>query len=316
MSARVKRIAFEDTVTRRSAVPAELGFEPFDVPAWFAAEGFVEGRDIVLEPMGLHEIVTRGESFEPRAREIVADRPDVIFVVGAGGPFPLFLKRITSEVPVVFWSLGVDPIRIRLVKSLRAPGGNVTGTAWPEPDVFVLKSWEILKELRPGARRIGVLFGPRLPGDVWIESLVVAQVQAAARLGLERVEIRVPEDQGFAVLEKAIRAAGVDLLDPETGVEWKWRPELMSYVERVAIPTVWDEAWVPKGGLVSLTASYEEMCREGVRMVARILRGAKPAELPIYQARQFAIALNLRTARAMKLEVPHHLLLSATRLVQ
>lgn len=309
------RIAFEDTISTRSKHPAELGFAPFDVEEWFAREGLAEGRDIVFEPMHLHEVISRGGDFRPRVRDIVASRPDVMLVVGAGGPVPVFLKRTTSEIPVVFFSLGVDPVRIGLVKSLREPGGNITGTTWPPPDVMASKEWGILKELRPAARRIGVLMS-RQPGDVWIESMRAAQEAAAARLNLERVEIHVAWDKEFAPVASAIRAARVDLLDPESGPEWVWRPELIRYVRNAGIVTLWQEVFVRQGGLVAVSASIEEMAHEAVRMVARILRGARPADIPIYQARRFDVSLNLATARAMKLEVSAALRLQATRLVE
>ena len=313
---RVMRVAFEDVISNRSDVPAELGVPGFDVAGWFAAEGFVEGRNLALEYMGLQKLVRQGSNWGQKLREVVASRPDVILVIGAGGPYLQTLKRLTSEVPIVFYILTTDPVRMGLVESLRRPGGNLTGTAWPPFEAITIKSWELLKELRPAARRIGALLGRDDVGGVWMAELRAAQIAAAARLGLERVEIVVRTTEGFAPVERAIRSAQIDLLDPENGTDWPWRADLLGFLARSGIPAVWDEVWVKDGGLLSLNASFEELSREAVRIVAKILRGEKPATIPVYVATRFKITVNLRTARAMKLTIPPSILLRADVVVE
>lgn len=274
---------------------------------WFAEEGFVEGRDLALEHVDL-DSPSAGET-ERRARAVIAGRPDVILV--AGNRIDLFV-HLTSEIPIVFHSYGLDPVRRGFVESLRRPGRNVTGTTlWDES--VMIKFWELLKELQPRAKRLGDLWDE---DDLAALSPFMAEIRelrstAASKLGLDKVEIVVPTKGGFPPVERAIRAAKIDVLHVATE-DVAWFPELRRFLERSRIPAMWQNVGLVRaGGLVSTHPSLEESVRVAVRIASQILRGANPAGIPVHFPTRFLTGINLRTARAMGLAIPSAVLLRA-----
>src|SRR5258706_4736984 len=153
------------------------------VAKWFAEDGLVDGRDLVLEFVVLDEITDLAE-IERRARAIVASRPDAI-LVSPHVDATLF-KRLTRDVPIVFWALSGDAVRMGLVESLRRPGGNITGTSDRSIELMA-RSYQLFKELRPGLKRVGTLMDDGMTDDDRVLARE-AQGPAAKRLGLQRVE--------------------------------------------------------------------------------------------------------------------------------
>jgi putative ABC transport system substrate-binding protein len=248
---------------------------------------------------------------ERRARAIIASRPDAI-LISPHVDATLF-KRLTRDVPIVFWTSG-DPVRMGLVESLRRPGGNFTGASDRSVELMV-KSYQLFRELRPGLKRVGILMDDATTDDD--RALVRdAQGPTAKRLGLERVEIVVPMKATVAQVEGAIRASRVEALDVALSGDGDlvpWTKDAMKFIERSGILAAWDHpGLVRDGGLLSVGGNLREIQREAVRIVARILRGTKPGDIPVYEGRGVRIALNLRTARAMGLAVPESVLLQAT----
>jgi len=272
----------------------------------FAAEGLRDGENVSLEFFGWGV----GEEY---LLKVVASGPDAILV--PGGPHIAFFKKATTRIPIVFWSFGGDPVGMGYVQSLRRPGGNITGTT-NHAIAVMEKGWEVMKEMRPQAKRMGAFFDAAYRENSWYPNVRDAQIAAASRLKLERVEIVVPPDAGAANAWRAVRDARVDILDVAGGY-WDWAWDFNEYLIQAAIPAYWElPAHVRKGGLFSLVGSMDEAMAEAVRMVALILRGADPATMPVYDVRRMELTLNLATARRMRLEIPKAVLLRTDTLVE
>ncbi len=302
-ASRIMRVAFVPNGSMSSRTAAQQ-LELRQVNAkLFAEQGFVEGRNLALEYVDLdHSDPTEAER---RARAVIAGRPDAILV--AGDNIGLF-ARLTKEIPVVFYYVGFDPLRAGYVESYSRPGGNVTGIMFYPPG-HVLKSWELLKELAPKARRIGVIwFEDNLTGP-WAPEMHDVALATASRLGLELVRIVVPTNSAYPAIERAIRKAKIDLLgnlgDGAT-------PDLMRFLERARIPASWNgPGLVRQGGLLSSQPKGIGQRTIAVTIVGQVLRGANPATIPVHWPTSFTTAINLRTARAMGLTVPPSILLRA-----
>lgn len=295
---------------RRVVLQREFGRKIRErIAGWFAEEGYAEGREVILEYVDL-ERPDPAEN-ERRARAVVESRPDAIVVPG-GETIALF-RRLTTRVPVVFWSFGVDPVKAGLVESYHRPGGNITGTTNMGTE-RIGKTWEILRALRPDARRFGALWtDARLSQPLAQHTRAICR-EVAARMGVENVEVVVPASAGFPEVEKAIRASGAQVLTVFFGLSRPTLVELTGFLERSRIPSGWETLdAVRQGGLLYHMGSLEEAFREAVRMVARILRGANPAQIPIQEVTRFELAINLRTARAMGLVIPDAIRLQATQ---
>ncbi|HET7730871.1 MAG TPA: ABC transporter substrate-binding protein [Usitatibacter sp.] len=277
--------------------------------AHFAEEGLVDGRDVDLEfvRLGGEPAVT-----EPRARALVASRPRVIVV--PGGELIGLFKGLTRDIPIVFYSFGQNPVHHGFVDSYSRPGGNVTGTTNQGAEVVPL-GWQLLSRMRPGARRVGSLMDEEMLASPWAPVVRETWRRAAVSLGLEQVEIVVRGDAGFAPVQEAIRRARIDLL--AVGTYAPWLPELMAFVEKEAIPALWVTVkMVEAGGLMSVLGSFDEAMRASVSIVASILRGREPGTIPVREVTGIDIAINLRTARAMKLAIPPDILLRANRVFE
>jgi putative ABC transport system substrate-binding protein len=309
---RVARVVVVRTVGQsrmdRRDPPARARMREWHVKM-FAEKGFVEGRNLALDIVDLDLPDAEAERL---AREIVAKRPDAILV--GDDRIPLF-KSLTTEVPLVFYQYGGDPVLSGIVPSYARPGGNVTGTALAPPGAEN-KGWEILKELRPSAKRLGVVWNAEELGEPWAPGERKRQSAAAARMGLECIEIVLPAGSQFPAVERAIRAAKVDLLDATSDTEEPWVPGLMRFVERTRLPTLWTHMGrVREGGLLSANPDTSQAYNDAIDIVVSILHGAKPATIPVRAPTRFVTAINMRTARAMGLQVPPSVLVRVTRVI-
>ncbi|HUL95704.1 MAG TPA: ABC transporter substrate-binding protein [Usitatibacter sp.] len=280
----------------------------------FAEEGLVDGRDVALEfeegiaPSNTGDGPWTAES-ERRAREIVASRPAVI--VAGGDKIHLF-RKVTKEVPLVFWAIGRDPVDWGLVESYNRPGGNITGSAFPvRGRDSEVKPLELLKALRPGARRLGVL----VEKDRWLQNPHRAKDLEddrimASKVGLENVEVAVPNDAKPAAVIDAIRRAKVDILQCLGG---NYSPEVREFLVRERIPFACGDIY--QGGLVYSFASWDENGRNAIGIVAQILRGANPATIPVRFPSRYYTKINLNTARELGITVPASVLLQADEVI-
>lgn len=282
--------------------------------AEFAALGWVDGRNLSLS--FVHILEAPKDIAEARARQVVASRPDVISIPGS--PELFVFQRLTKEIPVVFENLAVDPVSLGLVESLGRPGGNITGTSHDWKEILAMQ-WGLLKEIRPTLKRGGVLLAEEWLAEEGFRTTFMPIYRqgwdmAAARLGIEIREIAVAKDAPIASLAVAIRKSRAEalLLMMPTG-----RSDLIAFLEKAAIPACsGGDGFVRRGGLLSVAPDYDEGVRQGIAIVARILRGESPATIPVYQGTRYPIAVNLRTARAMKITIPQSILLRADLVVE
>lgn len=271
------------------------------IRAGFASRGLVEGRDIAI-------VFLVDDEAPPE--KIVAGRPDVIVMLGdirLGD-----LRRLTRDIPVVFYNFSADPVRVGLVETLRRPGGNFTGTV-VEWDEIVSKYWQLLKELRPAMRRGANL---REEGDdhAMRSGRYEAERRAAERLGIEIRDVFVPRDASATAIAAAVRAAGADgiVVDEFSG------PGLGAFVGSTAIPTIGYSFGGVRGGrqLMGISFDWTEGESQAIATVTRILRGERPGTIPVYQARSYGLAVNLRLARAAGIAIPDSVLIQAKEVVR
>lgn len=271
----------EDAETRRRILPL------------FAEFGFVEGRNLSLD---FSDGLAPPGQIESVVRAIVASRPDVIGTRGT--ELTRLVLRFTGDIPIVFWQVA-DPVRAGLVKSLSQPGANVTGTSNRNFEL-VGKRVQLLKEIKPPLRRVGALLhDDELAG--WIRDEVAA---AATRAGLESKPVLLARaatsDDAVQVLRRERPEGLLSFAYP--GIVG---PALIGYLAEARVPAIFqDAAAVRQGALLSLGVPDADLHRRAVEMMARVLRGERPARMPVDQLSRVTVALNLATARAMGLEVP------------
>ena len=285
--------------------------------AIFAKHGWVDGRNLALS----FELIRRPpkSEVEARVREIIASRPDAILML-ASAEIALF-KRLTKDIPFVFYNGGTDPARLGLVESLRRPGGNITGTSLHMDRIWA-KAWAMLKEIHPAMKRGGVLRDledhDRYPNEDWsrFDSAHREDMQAtASRLGIEIRDVFIPKGATLVMAMDAIRKSKSEALRIE--VDWTKFPGLIASLEKARILTCgFTPAFVRDGGLLAFTFDFEEGQKQAVAIVARILRGESPATIPIYESARYHVAVNLRTARAMGFTIPASIRIQATEVIE
>ncbi len=255
------------------------------------------------------------EGYDERLPELAADlvrgKPDVIFAVGP--PPALAAARATSTIPVVFVGVG-DPVGTGLLPSLARPPGNVTGITLLAVELAG-KRLAILKEAAPRATRVAIIWNPLNPTN---ERELKEARAAAATLGvtLLPVELRSPDDLD-AALAAAVRdrAEAVWLLS--SPVTFSNRPRITGYVNQRRLPTMCAlREYAFAGCLVSYGPSYADHFRRAAGYVDKILKGAKPADLPVEQPTKFELVINLKTAKALGLTIPKSVLLRADEVIQ
>jgi putative ABC transport system substrate-binding protein len=246
------------------------------------------------------------------ATAVVRSRPDVVVVWGTVGA--VAVKETGTQIPVVFLSVGV-PVEIGLVASLARPGGNMTGVTFEAATETYPKRLQLLKELVSTLVRTAVLFAA---GDPNVAHARTSLEAAAPALGVQLhfVEARSGDDLATAFsTAKAQRAEGIVVVGGAlTFVNGRKIAEL-ALANRLPSSHAFRET-VEAGGLVSLGPSYHDMAAQGAAYVAKILRGTKPAALPIEQPTRFETSINLKTAKALGLTIPQSLLLRADRVIE
>jgi putative ABC transport system substrate-binding protein len=272
--------------------------------------GYTEGQNLVIDARS-----ASGESAERYlaiAEEVVRLRPDVI-VTGAT-PQTQAAKQVTSSIPIVFVSVS-DPVGLGFVASLARPGGNVTG----QSDLFAGlsgKRLELLKETVPSLGRVAVLWNPTNPAT----ALEWATAQDAGRaLGLELLPVTVHSPDDFvSAFEAASRErpdALLTLTDGQFAVSNA--PQIVQLVVQSRLPTMYySRDGVEAGMLMAYGPNFDSLYRRAAYYVDRILKGTSPADLPVEQPREIDFVINLKTAQALGLTIPQHVLLQATEVIQ
>jgi putative tryptophan/tyrosine transport system substrate-binding protein len=268
--------------------------------------GWIEGRTIAIEYRWAEG---RSERFPEIAAEFNRLKVDVIVTTGAAIPA---LKQATTVIPIVF-AIDGDPVGKGLVASLARPGGNVTGLSVQTPELAG-KRLGLLREVVSSLRRLGVVANVGAPNAV----LEMAEAHAAARtLGLEVavVEIRRAEDIGPAF--EALKGRADALYVCADALVVSNRMRINTFALSARLPTVhFSRDLVEAGGLMSYGASFPDMWRRAADFVDKILRGAKPADIPVEQPTKFDLVINLTTAKALGIEVPPTLLARADEVIE
>jgi putative ABC transport system substrate-binding protein len=270
--------------------------------------GYVEGQNILVEGRWYGE---RTDRLPALAAELVRLKVDVI--VAGAAPAPEAAQRATSMIPIVMANHN-DPVGSGLVVSLARPGRNVTGLSTIAPEL-VGKRLQLLKEAVPGISRVAVLWNP----TVTTQALELREAKVAAeslKVQLQLLEARAPSDfaAAFSAMTKG-RAGGVLILNSS-----------MFYAERTRIAEIAAQSRVPAiyavkefaeaGGLMTYGINLHENFRRAATYVDKILKGAKPADLPVEQPTKFELVINLKTAKALGLTLPPALLQRADEVIQ
>ena len=268
--------------------------------------GWIEGRTVAIE---YRWAANRFERYAEIATEFVRLKVDVIVTFGTAVPT---IKQATSAIPIVF-AIDADPVGRGLVASLARPGGNVTGLSLQSTDL-VGKRLELLREVLPYIRRLAVMGNADFPGAVQEEGEVRA---AASNLGLEVVPSKIRRAEDIAPAFDAFRNNADALYVCGDLLVFTNRIEINTLAAGARLPTLHGtREFVEAGGLMSYGVNYVELYRRAGNYVDKILRGAKPADIPIEQPTKFDFVINLNTAKALGLEIPPTLLARADEVIE
>jgi ABC-type uncharacterized transport system substrate-binding protein len=270
--------------------------------------GWTDGKNITIDYRWSEG---KAERLPALAAELAALHPDVIFT---GSPQAVFAaKKATATIPIVFVGIG-DPVGMGVVSSLARPGGNITGLSNFSPELSG-KRLELLKETFPKISSVAVLWNGASPGH----PLVLKQMEAAASLlglKLQPVEVRsAGEFDGAleAVLGARVQAF-VPLGDPLMGAQ---RRRIVDFAAQYRLPAIYAAAeYAESGGLMSYGPDFTDQHRRAATYVDKILKGAKPADLPVEQPKKFEFVINLKTAKQIGLTIPPNVLARADTVIR
>jgi putative ABC transport system substrate-binding protein len=271
-----------------------------------AVLGYVEGRNIVIEPRFAEGQYDR---FPALFEELVHDKVDVVAVTGA--VTARAAKKAVTDRPIVF-SVVVDPVADKVIESLEHPGGNLTGVTSFDPQQAT-KQFGLLKEVVPTVKRVAIM------GDQGVsEALITAADQQARALGLQPQRIRVgganPDLEGaFAAMREQHADALLVLEEPVLGVHAN---EIAELAAKDHLPTVFAPSRVSAAGLLFYGVSQTEAVRHMAAYIDKILKGAKPGEIPVEKVDRYELMVNLKTAHAIGITIPDDVLKRANRLIQ
>jgi len=270
--------------------------------------GWVEGQNLLIE-------YRWAEGRLERLTDLAADlvRLNVDVIVSPGTRAPLAAKHVTPTIPIVMMSAR-DPVASGLVASLAWPGGNMTGLSVMAPQLGG-KQLQLLKELVPGLLRVGVLWN----SHSLYPRLVMREAQMAAPamgIELESLEVRGPEDFERAFEAAMLRQVGA-LITVEDSITMTHRTWIMDFAAQSRLPAIYGfREFVEAGGLMMYGADLRDLFRRSATYVDQILKGAKPADLPVEQPTKFELVVNLKTAKALGLTIPRSVLMRADELIQ
>ena len=270
--------------------------------------GWIEGTNIVVERRYAEN---RLEHLPELAEELVRLKPDVI--VAGGTLAPLALKRATATIPIVLLNAG-SPVQSGLVTSLARPGGNITGLTLYAPELAG-KRLQLLKEILPVISRVAVVWNAANPDPAVIFK---ETKKAGLTLGIEilSVEMRDPADV-VSALESVTRQRADALITIDDPLTIDQRNYIVEFTSRNRLPSMYGlRQFADAGGLIAYGANLADLQRRAAGYVDKILRGAKPGDLPIQQPTKFELIINLKTAKALGLTIPQSVLLRADEVIQ
>jgi putative ABC transport system substrate-binding protein len=271
--------------------------------------GFVEGRNVSIEYRWAENHYDR---LPAMAADLVSRGVKVIATPGST-PAALAAKAGASEIPLVFL-IGNDPVKLGLVASLNAPGGKITGVSFLI-NALEAKKLEVMHQLVPAASTIGVLLNPKNP---LVDTQLKDAQDAARALAVKVIPLNAGSeadiDAAFATLIEQRAGALLVTADPALT---SWRDRMIALAARNEIPAIYHlREFTDAGGLISYGTSLSDGYRQVGLYVGRILKGTKPADLPVQQPTKFEMVINMKTAKALRLDVPATLLATADEVIE
>jgi putative ABC transport system substrate-binding protein len=270
--------------------------------------GYVEGNNLDVE---YRSAQGDPDMFPFFAEDLVERKLDVIVAVGS---LPASaVAKVTTEIPIVML-FAPDPVQLGLVRSLSRPGGNITGLSLVAPELGA-KRLQLLKEALPRVSRIAVIWNSENPAN-WPELEAMQQTARVLNMTLRFIDVKEDPNlaTAFEVLEREPPDALLTLVDVGLSA---LRNEISRFALARRIPSMagW-RGYVDAGGLMSYAPNFVELSRRAASYVDKIFKGAKPGDLPIEQPNEFELIVNLRTAKALGITIPHELLLRADEVIR
>jgi putative ABC transport system substrate-binding protein len=274
--------------------------------------GWVEGRTFVIESRFAD---TYWDRLPGLAQELVARGVDVIVTIGTATV--MAAKKATTTIPIVMAGAG-EPLELGLVPSLARPGGNVTGVAHNPGPEFAGKSLELLKDAAPRISRVAILWDS---GALHEDPSLEGQQAAARALGLTLLihdTTDAHSEAAFAAVLSAVKSEGAQAMFVYPNfISAKHARALLSFLSAQRIPSMFQDRWfVEQGALFSHYANWTNLRRRTAEYVDKILKGAKPGDLPVEQPTKFELLINLKTAKALGLTIPQSLLVRADEIIE
>jgi putative ABC transport system substrate-binding protein len=270
--------------------------------------GYVEGKNILIKYRYAEE---KPERLSALAAELVREKVEVIVTVGTNPTEAA--RRATNTIPVVM-TFVADPIGSGFAASLARPGGNITGLTNLAPELTG-KWLELLKEMVPKDLRLGVLINP----TIRVQKVLLREMEGSAKalaVEVQAADVRNPNEieSALAALKKARRNALIVIMPPQTT---DYQTRIVEFATKQKLPTMshWRE-YVDAGGLAFYGASIHDMYRRAAIYVDKILKGAKPADLPVEQPRKFEFIINLKAAKQIGLTIPQSVLFRADKVIK
>ena len=271
--------------------------------------GWIEGKNITIEYRFAEQ---KSERLPELAAELVRLKVDLI--VTSGGPTPLAAKKATSTIPIVMTN-SVDPVGAGLVASLARPGGNITGNSGLSPEL-ITKMLEILKAAVPKLTRVGLLRSAvGVVADLQLKELRPTAV--ALKLKLEEIETQ-PDAKGLESAFQTAKQKQVDAIMVNPGRRFAAeRKRIVELAVKYRLPAIYfSKEYVDEGGLMSYGVDFDDLFRRAAIYVDKILKGAKPADLPVEQPTKFELIINLKTAKQIGLTIPPNVLARADKVIK
>ena len=270
--------------------------------------GYAEGKNLIIERKFAEGSSERLKEF---AQDFVREHVDVIVTIGTPAGFAAI--RATSTIPIVLGAIS-DPVGLGLVKSLARPGGNATGNSLMAPELSA-KRLEILRMLAPGISRFAILWDSSNPGMA--ERVHETQVAADQTHVLLHVVGPRNVEELEAAFADLLRQRPDALLVTTEAFTRQHLSRILDFANQNKIPAMFEDSFfVEAGGLMSYGPNYEEVFRTAAVFVDKILKGARPADLPVEQPTKFQLVLNLKTAKALAIDIPPNLLTMADRVIE
>jgi ABC-type uncharacterized transport system substrate-binding protein len=270
--------------------------------------GHVEGKNILIE---YRFAEGKADRLPELATELVRLKVDAIFSTSTPAIFAL--KQATKTIPIVFFGTS-DPVGTGVVASLAHPGGNITGVTAQASDLWP-KRLELLKEIFPKLSRVAMLWNKGNAG-MNLEAKATQEVAGPLGVALQDRGVKDPNELEvvFAVMTKDRPDAFLALMDPVLN---SYRKHILEFLAKNRVPAIFENRdWVEAGGLISYGPSFADMFRRAATLMDKILKGAKPADIPVEQPTKFELVINLKTAKQIGLTIPPNVLARADRVIR